>query len=350
MRFLSIDAFLEAKDRHPLLDTRSPSEYAKGHIPGASSFPLFEDSERADVGVAYKQKGRRPAVKTGLRIVGPKLESFIEGAEAYGAERFLMHCWRGGMRSESMAWLFERSGFEVDLLKGGYKGFRRALLRYFEEQELDLRVLTGPTGSGKTKVLQEMERMGEQVVDLEGHARHAGSSFGTQATDGQPSTEQFQNELYEAFRPLDPERPIWIEDESFRIGGVHLIEALYHRKEQAPLYHIEIPWEERVKGLVSDYGELSKEALIKATRRIEKRLGQKRTEAAIEHIEKGELEEAVPLILTYYDKAYRKGLQKRSERVREKVFMNDGDPRGIAEELLQRKKDPWIEPRSKRSD
>ncbi|MFB6258783.1 MAG: tRNA 2-selenouridine(34) synthase MnmH [Flavobacteriales bacterium] len=337
MRTLGIEAFLENKERVPLLDARSPSEFEKGHIPAAHSFPLFSDEERVEVGCTYKQEGRQSAIKTGLRLVGPKMERFIEAAESFGTDRLLMHCWRGGMRSESLACLLEFYGFQVNLLEGGYKSFRRALLDYFE-QPMDLRVLTGPTGSKKTKLLYELRSQGEQVIDLEGLARHQGSSFGTQATDGQPTTEQFQNELFEAFRNLDRERPIWIEDESFKIGQVHLVERLYHQKEAAPHYHIEIPWEERVRGLVTDYGGMPKARLIEATRRIQKRLGQKRAEAAIAHIERGELEQAVPLILAYYDKAYRKGIQKKADRIREKLEVNSADPGSIAEELLKKEK------------
>lgn len=335
MQALDADSFFDVKDEFPLLDTRSPSEYAKGHIPKAHSFPLFTDEERAEVGTSYKQKGRKAAIKSGLRRVGPKMEEFVEKAEAFGSQAFLMHCWRGGMRSETLAWLLELYGFEVKVLKGGYKAYRRALLNFFG-QALELRVITGATGSKKTKVLHEMAKMGQQVIDLEGIACHQGSSFGTQATVGQPTTEQFQNELFEAFRNLDTERPVWLEDESFRIGQVEMIEPLFHQKEAAPHYHIEIPYSERVKALTKDYGEIPKERLIKATNRIRKRLGHERTEAAVQHIERGDLEEAVVIILAYYDKTYFKGIQKKSERISEKLSFNSSDPQRIAETLIDK--------------
>ncbi len=337
MRTLDVGSFLQARESFPLLDTRSPSEHDQGHIPGARSFPLFSDEERAEVGTCYKQEGRRAAIKLGLRIVGPKLEGFIEAAEEFDSEAFLMHCWRGGMRSANMAWLLERYGFDVSVLDGGYKAYRRALSAFFETP-LELRVLTGKTGSKKTEVLHEMARLGEQVIDLEGIAGHQGSSFGTQATSGQPTTEQFQNELFEAFRTLDPAKPIWVEDESFRIGQVNLVEALFHQKEKAPHYHIEIPYEERIRGLVEDYGQLPEEALVRATQRIRKRLGHERTEAAVQHIRNGELEEAVAIILAYYDKAYSKGIEKKEDRLQEKRTFEHADPRRIAEAFCEKEK------------
>jgi tRNA 2-selenouridine synthase len=236
-----------------------------------------------------------------------------------------------------LAWLLELYGFEVSVLEGGYKAFRRTLLDFFREP-LPLRVLTGATGSKKTEVLHAMAEKGEQVIDLEGIARHRGSSFGTQATDGQPTTEQFQNELFEAFRHLDRDRPIWIEDESFRIGQVKMVEPLFHQKEAAPHYCIEIPYEERVKGLVRDYGSLPKEKLLRATDRIRKRLGHERTEAALQHIEEGELEAAVAIILSYYDKAYSKGIQKKEKLLQEKFSFKEGDPKAIAEALIEKER------------
>ena len=228
MQRIPAKEFLRTNVEVPILDVRSPGEFETGHVPGAISFPIFSDDERAIIGTLYKQEGSKVAVKKGLELVGPKLTSFIEKAEGFGASTFRMYCWRGGMRSQSMASLLESYGFKVVLLEKGYKGYRNHLINFFEE-ELPLKVVTGYTGSKKTAFLHLLTKNGAQIIDLEGLANHQGSSFGNQKTEGQPTTEQFQNMLLEAFQKLDLEKPIYIEDESMRIGWVNLPEALYHQ-------------------------------------------------------------------------------------------------------------------------
>ena len=205
MKKAGVTTFLETEN--PVLDVRSPSEFRKGHIPGALSLPLFSDEERAEVGTLYKQSSRQEAIKKGLEIVGPKMRGFIEACEAIGGSTFNLYCWRGGMRSDSMAWLLERYGFEVSLLEGGYKAYRNAMMQDFAIP-LHLKMLTGFTGSGKTDVLQAMQELGVQIIDLEGLAQHQGSSFGNQLTTGQPTTEMFQNQLHAALSALDRQKEI----------------------------------------------------------------------------------------------------------------------------------------------
>jgi tRNA 2-selenouridine synthase len=311
-----INAFELFQKQHthprPLLDTRSPSEYASGHIPGAVSFPLFDDGERAAVGTTYKQQGNKNAIKAGLDFIGPKMRGFIEKAETLGSKHLVMHCWRGGMRSQSLAWLLDLYGFEVEVLEGGYKAYRNALMAFFNTP-LPLRVLSGPTGSMKTFILHEMQRQGAQVVDLEGLARHMGSSFGNVMCNSQPTTEQFQNDVFEAFLKLDTDRPIWLEDESFSIGRVKFPEPLFVQKQQAPVLHITLPRHRRIQVLVEQYGRLEHEKLVEATEGIARRLGGANTSQAITLIRAGRLSEAVDIILEYYDAAYKKSRLKKGD-------------------------------------
>jgi len=141
----------------PVIDVRSPGEFAEGHIPGAINLPLFDDKERAIVGTTYTQIGRPEALDLGLEIVGPKMNILAKTARTYATHgKLKVHCWRGGMRSDKMAWLFELIGLETTVLEGGYKEYRQELLHGFESIK-GLIVLHGPTGSGKTMILQTLK-------------------------------------------------------------------------------------------------------------------------------------------------------------------------------------------------
>ncbi len=318
----------------PTLDVRSPKEYAQGHIPGSHPLPLFSDNERARVGICYKHEGQQAAIKLGLDIVGPKMRSFVEQAEAHGSERLNLYCWRGGMRSESMAWLLERYGFDVQLVEGGYKAFRQQIIHYFQ-QPLPVYVLTGYTGSGKTKVLHCMASRGVQVIDLEGLANHQGSSFGNQLSNHQPSTEQFQNDLFLAFFRLDQNKPIWVEDESICIGQVSLPENLFDRMSIAPHYVLDMPRRRRIDHLLLDYGKISTEKLSSATQAIRKKLGHQETELALSHLEQGRLREAADIILTYYDRQYHKALERKERKIMGTIDGADKHFDQIAGEIME---------------
>ena len=301
---LPVDEFLAEARRFPLVDVRSPGEYLHGHIPGAINIPLFTDEERARVGTLYKQKGAQEALLAGLEIVGPKMPGFVREACLIAREgRLLVHCWRGGMRSGSFAWLMETAGLQVTTLRSGYKAYRRQVLSAYD-LPLQLRIVGGETGSGKTEILQHIARAGEQVLDLEAIAHHRGSAFGALGQEPQPSVEQFENNLYDAFSRLDQSRPIWLEDESRSIGRVYVPNPLWAQMEQAPVYRIRIPQEVRLKRLVRDYGSFPKEELEAAILRISKRLGDLSTRQALEALHEGRLEETARISLAYYDKAY----------------------------------------------
>lgn len=316
--------FLNTIEEVPILDVRSPSEYATGHVPNAISFPIFSDEERAEVGTLYKQKGQKLATKKALEIVGPKLVLFIEQAEIFGVSEFRMYCWRGGMRSQSMATLLESYGFKVVLLKDGYKGYRNYIIEYFSTK-LPLKVITGYTGSKKTAFLYFLKAKGAQIIDIEGLANHQGSSFGNQKSKSQPTTEQFQNELLDAFRKMDTNKTIYVEDENMRIGKVNMPEVFYQQKNDSPHIFIEIDKAERVEFLKEDYKNLSVDELILATEGISKKLGLELANEAIECIRKGEGTRAATIILTYYDRQYHKSISNKKHLIEEhfKVKMNE---------------------------
>lgn len=308
--------FLKMTQDYPILDVRSPAEFAAGHIPGAYNLPLFDDDERKVVGTLYKNSGREASILTGLDFVGPKMSGFLKQAWKIAPQRKLrIHCWRGGMRSESMAWLLSLACFEVHLLMRGYKAYRR-FIREELSSDIPYLVLSGGTGSGKTEILKNLAKMDFQVLDLEGIARHKGSAFGAIGQQDQPTNEQFENELYEKWKTFDLKKPVWVEDESRAIGRVSIQEPLFLRLRKSKVIVLDMPPELRIQRLVAEYAGFPKEELIAGTNRILKNLGGDNAKKAIQAIENDDFVTAIGIVLFYYDKTYRFGIETRdSEQV-----------------------------------
>lgn len=307
---IQIEKFLELSNKTPIIDVRSPGEYEQAHIPGALNLPLFSNEERALVGTIYKQKGKVKAVTAGLEIVGPKLVAFTKFALSLHSEDILIHCWRGGMRSASMAWLLETVGIKCNILTGGYKSYR-TYVREQLEKPYNIVLLGGFTGSGKTDLLQLLSKAGRQVIDLEGIAHHKGSAFGAIGQSAQPTTEMFENILHHELSNLDPALPTWVEDESHNIGKDFIPEPFWLQMRQSPLVVIDATFEQRLDRLVRDYGNYPAQNLMASIQKIEKRLGYDKCKLALEACENNDLKTAAEICLIYYDKAYSNQLVNR---------------------------------------
>lgn len=334
-KLIDAEFYLNECSNIPLVDVRSPSEFSRGNIPGAVNIPLFSDSERETVGIIYKKEGNYKAVLKGLDIVGPKLSKLAEEARRIATgNQLAVHCWRGGMRSSSMAWLFETAGISCMIIKGGYKSYRTSF-RNLIKRDFKLRILGGMTGSGKSEILRAIEQLGEQVIDLEKLANHKGSAFGGIGQGNQPTTEQFENDLYSQIRKFNLNKTIWLEDESKTIGSVHIPDEIFNKMREAPVVQIEVPINERVKRLVHDYAEFPKEELVYSLERIQKRFGNQHFQTAYEAILSGNFENAAALILEYYDRTYLYGLSKRDAESILQLHLKSIDPLQNAKEVLQ---------------
>lgn len=312
---LDVETFLDVmKQGVPVFDVRTPAEFERGHVPGARNLPLFTNEERALVGTTYKHEGRHAALLEGLDYVGPRMRDLIEEVRRHvgdAPQPVLVHCWRGGMRSGSVAWLLRTYGYDVATLEGGYKAFRRWVLNQLEAPP-ELRVLGGSTGAGKTEILLELQKLGEPVIDLEDLANHRGSAFGGLLMPAQPPQEHFENRLgLKISLARERGRPVWVEDESKAIGHDHLPKAVMEKIRSSAVIYVELPLELRVRRLVSVYGDAPVDALRESFERISSRLGGERTREALQALDDGDLAGAVRIALFYYDRAYAQGLSRR---------------------------------------
>jgi len=320
----------------PVIDVRSPAEYAQGHFSGAYSFPIFSNEERARVGTLYKTEGKEAAIELGLELVGPKLKWFIQEAKKIAPEKkVLMYCWRGGMRSGSMAWLLEMAGFEVYRLKNGYKSFRKKVLSELHIPER-LLVLGGKTGVGKTTILQKLKEANCGVLNLEDIAQHKGSAFGNIGYSGQPTQEQFENDLFFFLEKLKPFQHVWIEDESRMIGTKVIPETLWNKIRDSMVYFIDVPIELRIKKLVNEYGHCPLADLLAAFEKIKRRLGTEQYQSAVKALNENNLQAACKLALEYYDKSYLHGLSGRDNQSIVNLYYHTIDSLEIANDLLKK--------------
>lgn len=318
---LAIEDLLKEMDGHLVIDVRTPAEYEQAHIPGAINIPLFSNEQRVVIGTAYKQQSKETAIKIGLDYFGPHMRPMVETLDGLmkkhtGGEekqRVYLHCWRGGMRSAAVAWLFRFYGYEVFVLNGGYKSYRQWAAAQFEK-DYNFAVVGGYTGSGKTEILIELAQQQQAIIDLEGLANHKGSAFGNLNREKQPSQEMFENLLaLELFKQEKNNTHFWLEDESQRIGNINIPKTFWESMRTKPVYFINIPFEARLTFILKYYASFSKESIADAIERIKKRLGPLETKTAQAFLAADNYKDCFKILLQYYDKLYQKGLMHRDE-------------------------------------
>lgn len=314
-RTLDIEPFLTCISMQDvvLLDARSPSEFRHASIPGAHNLPLLTDDHRAQVGTEYKQRGKEAAIILGFKLAGPLFAQHIERALALAPHRrVVLYCWRGGMRSQILAWVLGVAGFEVTLLRGGYKSFRHWVLNLLSADLPPVKVLGGKTGAGKTELLEELKATGAQVIDLEHLANHRGSAFGALGLGDQPSQESFENALAWSLQGLIPGQSVWMENESRLIGKLKLPPKIYDTLRSSQVYEVDLPLAERMDRIWAEYGVFNQEDLVACTKKIESKLGTERCRQAIRALEQDDAHGWLQEILAYYDRQYQKASETRS--------------------------------------
>jgi tRNA 2-selenouridine synthase len=255
---LKLDQFLTELDRFDLvIDVRSPAEFALDHIPGAVNYPVLNNEERAQIGTLYKQVSPFAAKKLGAALVSRNIANHLEShfLDFPREWRPLIYCWRGGERSGAFTHILNRIGWKAMQLEGGYQGFRRTVIDGLERSanQFSFQVICGMTGSGKTRVLQEIGALGAQILDLEGLAVHRGSVLGNEPNIDQPSQKGFETALWDALRKLDPSKPVFVESESKKVGGLHVPDALMEKIRNGSCVELRSSTATRVSWLIREY-------------------------------------------------------------------------------------------------
>ncbi|WP_323785362.1 tRNA 2-selenouridine(34) synthase MnmH [Thalassovita sp.] len=242
-----------------IIDVRAPSEFAEDHVPAAISLPVLSDAERAKVGTIYVQQDPFLARKLGAALVAQNAAKHLQGplSDRTGGWRPLVYCWRGGQRSGSFASILDQIGWRVGLIEGGYKSYRRLVMKALYEEAVPHRLILidGGTGTGKTRLLEQLQQNGAQVLDLEAMAEHRGSLLGGYA-GGQPAQKGFETRIAMALSRLDPARPVFVEAESNKIGRLIIPPMLWKAMSGSDHLLITAPIEARARFLTDAYHDV----------------------------------------------------------------------------------------------
>ncbi len=335
---ISVD---EIDDRFSeIIDVRSPSEYEDDHLEGAVNLPVLSDEERTEIGTTYKQTSTFLARREGAAYIAEHAASYLRNhfADRDAGYFPLLYCWRGGMRSQSLATILSSVGWRVGVLDGGYRAHRREVVKWLTEAfpciGFQFVVLAGLTGSGKTRILRTMAERGEQVLDLEGLANHRGSLLGDEPGSPQPSQKRFENLLRQRLHEFDPSKPIFVESESHRIGTCQIPARVWDAIKTGTVIELSIDLEARTWFLLDSYDHFSEQP-----EKLTEKLGQLRQlhpAGRIDHwnalIDAGSWAELVrALLVDHYDPAYRKSRKKLFAGAREIIEGGDLNPASIAE-------------------
>ncbi len=251
------DAIARLDEFDAILDARSEGEYAQDHLPGAVNWPSLDDEQRKLIGTLYKQASPFEAQKRGAALVAANIARHIEREIIDKPRQWqpLAYCWRGGKRSGALAHVLGQIGFKVSVIEGGYKAFRSAMLADLPGRvaRLEFRVICGPTGSGKTRLLQALDQAGAQVLDLEALARHRSSVLGLIPGQAQPTQKRFDTLVWDRLRRFDPAFAVFVESESRKVGNVAVPDSLIETMRASACLKLELADDERVALLMEDY-------------------------------------------------------------------------------------------------
>lgn len=313
MKFASLATVTQLSEFDEVIDVRSPSEFAIDHVPSAVSLPMLDDDERARIGTLYKQVSSFEAKKIGAALVARNIANQIETKLITRPKywRPLVYCWRGGNRSAALAHVLQKIGWDAHTLDGGYKAYRRHVVAEIENLAplFQYRIVCGPTGSGKSRLLEELARQGGQVLDLEELAAHRGSVLGNLPDRPQPAQKLFESRLWHILRGFDPKRPVFIEAESKKIGVLRVPEVLINRMWQSACVKVDVPIDARIDFLKQEYSHFLSDFadLEEKLNCLNSLHGEKKIATWLDHARREDWNTLVEELLTqHYDPAYQR--------------------------------------------
>ncbi len=324
-----------------IIDVRAPSEFAEDHLPGAINLPVLSDDEREEVGTIYNNDPFF-ARKIGAAMISNNAAAHLKGHLSNKDKSYapLIYCWRGGMRSGSFAHILRSIGWRARIISGGYKTFRKFisedLTTIFSNPELQLTILAGPTGVAKTRMLHTLREQGAQILDLEGLANHRGSVLGLTPETSQCSQKYFETQLWHAVSQLDPNKTIFTEAESNRIGKLHCPPALWKKLGEGQVIELKMETEQRAQFLLDDYPHFTAqpEHLKALLERLTKLRGHEQVQQWHQQIDAEKWPEFVTSVLNdHYDLVYRRAGDEKSNYAKPSTTL---ELRNFSAEILQK--------------
>lgn len=310
-------ALARLPDFDSIIDARTEDEYAHDHIPGALNWPTLNNQERIDIGTMYKQVNPFEAKKRGAAMAARNIAAHIEREVVDKPKDWkpLVYCWRGGNRSGSLATILGAIGFQVTLIEGGYKAWRAALVEDMSRQvaRLHYRIICGPTGSGKTRLLQTLATEGAQVLDLEALACHRSSVLGHIPGQPQPSQKRFDSLIWQQLQRFDPARPVYVESESKKVGNLRVPDALIDAMRASPCIDLQLPDDERVALLLEDYDFFVRDSehFCERLKALTELRGHTVVDGWIEQVRDGQIPAVVlDLLVRHYDPLYMASIRR----------------------------------------
>ncbi|MEY4980370.1 MAG: tRNA 2-selenouridine synthase [Pseudomonadota bacterium] len=310
-------ALLRLSDFDSLIDARTEDEYALDHLPGALNWPTLNNAERIAIGTLYKQVNPFEAKKRGAALSARNIAAHIEREVLDKPKHWkpLVYCWRGGNRSGALATILGAIGFQVTLIEGGYKAWRAALVDDLNQRasRLRYRVICGPTGSGKTRLLHALAEQGAQVLDLEALAQHRSSVLGHVPGVAQPSQKRFESLIWHRLRQYDPAQPVFVECESKKVGNLRVPDALMEAMRQSPCLDLQLPLPQRVALLLQDYAHFVQDPAHFCQRlaTLTERRGHATVQTWVAQVQQGQTPTVVQALLTeHYDPMYAQSISR----------------------------------------
>ena len=338
---ITADALISRFDAFDaIIDARSEDEFAHDHLPGAVNWPTLNNMERIQIGTLYKQVNPFEARKRGAAIAARNIAAHIDREVIDKPKDWkpLAYCWRGGQRSGALSMVLGQIGFRVTLVEGGYKAFRAVMLQNVDQMvsTLHFQVVCGPTGSGKTRLLQALSDQGAQVLDLEALAKHRSSVLGAIPGIAQPSQKRFDTLIWDALRHFNPDQPVFVESESKKVGNVSLPSTLVEAMRQSPCLNLQLSHSERVALLMEDYDHLVRDVDFLCDRLsvLIPLRGRAVVEAWMALARSGQSPQVVRDLLTqHYDPAYMQSMQRNFVQFKDSknIAPNDRSARAMAD-------------------